>query len=766
MDETQHFCLRWNNYQSSITSAFENLRDDEDFVDVTLACEGRSIKAHRVVLSACSPYFRDLLKSTPCKHPVILLQDVNFNDLHSLVEFIYHGEVNVHQKSLQSFLKTAEVLRVSGLTQQQAEETHSQLAQIQNLANSGVRTPLNPLHTSMSEDSPLYQRNAVSPPPPLPPTQMPFFKRIGMLRREHNTSTSSAEDPTNTLKRMRGPDNGLPPSNTNSPDIVHPRSTSPQLTPTDFSTMKHNNNNSPPPKDEKRNGSSTNTPGNGGSGSNSSANGNGITTGEKGESLAPSPLTRRAEDVKSEPMELVCSNNNDEHSNDSNGENEQLRVGSVDCGKGSLSSGNDEEIENTMPPHQPSAPFLISPAESKLFPSASFTFPMGNLDPAAFASLNSQMPSAADIAASPQGGSTNLLGGVIVPGVNANTSSNHHHSSHALHHEHHLHQANERSAADEASEASERHQREQKSETSQQSSSFPTTPSPHHHHMHHHQQQLQQSSQSAQSPPPHSHAHSPFTLQQHPLSMLPSHHLHSHHDLSTSAHHHHHHHLNRAPSPFDHHHLLQHRRSSLSPSPTGRSSNSSSAAGILASSRASELAGGSRLLLPLPLNACHRCDVCGKLLSTKLTLKRHKEQQHLQPLNNAVCNLCHKVFRTLNSLNNHKSIYHRRQKHHSYFHHASVGGPVGGPSGAGSRLHQSLSSLSAAAAANNSANNRGNDNAVAAAAAAAAAAAELLLSPIVGAAAVAGNNSGQTMQLSSHQQQTSPNIVKPCMDYL
>ncbi|XP_075154604.1 broad-complex core protein [Haematobia irritans] len=770
MDETQHFCLRWNNYQSSITSAFENLRDDEDFVDVTLACEGRSIKAHRVVLSACSPYFRDLLKSTPCKHPVILLQDVNFHDLHSLVEFIYHGEVNVHQKSLQSFLKTAEVLRVSGLTQQQAEETHSQLAQIQNLANS-ARTPLNPLHTPIHDESPLYQRNAVSPPPPLPPTQIPFFKRnMGMLRRDHNNSTSSAEDPTNTLKRMRGPDNGLPPSNNNSPDIVHPRSTSPQLTPTDFSTMKHNNNNSPTPKDEKRNGSnpSGNGSGNGNGNGNANANGNGngITSGEKLGSLTPSPLARRAEDVKSEPMELVCSNNNEEHSNDSHGDNEQLRVGSVDCGKGSMSSGNDEEIENTMPSHQSSAPFLISPAESKLFPSAPFTFPMGNLDPAAaFASLNSQMPSAADIAASPQGGSTNLLGGVIVPGVNANTSSNHHHSTHALHHEHHLHQANERNvAADEASETSERHQREPQSEPSQQSSSFPNTPSPHHHHLHHHQQQLQQQSQSAQSPPPHSHAHSQFGLQQHPLSMLPTHHLHSHHDLSPSTHHHHHH-LNRAPSPFDHHHLLQHRRSSLSPSPTGRSS-ASSAAGILASSRASELAGGNRLLLPLPLNACHRCDVCGKLLSTKLTLKRHKEQQHLQPLNNAVCNLCHKVFRTLNSLNNHKSIYHRRQKHHSYFHHASVGGGVGGSSGPGSRLHQSLSSLSAAAAANSSATQRGNDNAVAAAAAAAAAAAELLLSPIVGAAAVAGGNSGPTMQLSSHQQQSSPNIVKPCMDYL
>lgn len=66
-----------------------------------------------------------IFQSTPCKHPVIVLQDVAFNDLHALVEFIYHGEVNVHQRSLSSFLKTAEVLRVSGLTQQQAEETHN-----------------------------------------------------------------------------------------------------------------------------------------------------------------------------------------------------------------------------------------------------------------------------------------------------------------------------------------------------------------------------------------------------------------------------------------------------------------------------------------------------------------------------------------------------------------------------------------------------------------------------------------------------------------
>lgn len=68
MGDLQHFCLRWNNYQNSITTAFENLRDDEDFIDVTLACDGKTLKAHRVVLSACSPYFRELLKVSKIHH--------------------------------------------------------------------------------------------------------------------------------------------------------------------------------------------------------------------------------------------------------------------------------------------------------------------------------------------------------------------------------------------------------------------------------------------------------------------------------------------------------------------------------------------------------------------------------------------------------------------------------------------------------------------------------------------------------------------------
>merc|ERR1711936_1226448 len=111
------FCLKWNNYQLSLTSAFKNILEEEDFVDVTLSAGGNNLKAHKVVLSACSSYFRDLLKGISLwQHPVLVLKDVRFLELQSILEFVYLGEVNVEQDRLESFLKTAELLRIKGLT--------------------------------------------------------------------------------------------------------------------------------------------------------------------------------------------------------------------------------------------------------------------------------------------------------------------------------------------------------------------------------------------------------------------------------------------------------------------------------------------------------------------------------------------------------------------------------------------------------------------------------------------------------------------------
>ncbi|KAK3923798.1 Broad-complex core protein isoforms 1/2/3/4/5, partial [Frankliniella fusca] len=116
MGSSQQFSLRWNNYLRHITSAFESFRSDLDLVDVTLSCEGKKIKAHKMLLSACSSYFKDLFKENPCQHPVIVFRNVKFSDLEALIDFMYQGEVNVVQDQLASFLTTAELLAVQGLT--------------------------------------------------------------------------------------------------------------------------------------------------------------------------------------------------------------------------------------------------------------------------------------------------------------------------------------------------------------------------------------------------------------------------------------------------------------------------------------------------------------------------------------------------------------------------------------------------------------------------------------------------------------------------
>ncbi|XP_055550846.1 uncharacterized protein LOC129733208 isoform X3 [Wyeomyia smithii] len=111
----QQYALKWNDFQSSILSSFRHLRDEEDFVDVTIACEQRSFTAHKVVLSACSPYFRKLLKANPCEHPIVILRDVRSEDIESLLRFMYNGEVHIGQDQLSDFLKTAQLLQVRGL---------------------------------------------------------------------------------------------------------------------------------------------------------------------------------------------------------------------------------------------------------------------------------------------------------------------------------------------------------------------------------------------------------------------------------------------------------------------------------------------------------------------------------------------------------------------------------------------------------------------------------------------------------------------------
>jgi len=117
MGSSEKFCLRWNDFESNISVAFREIREEKDFFDCTLSCGSRQIQAHKLILSACSPFFRSVLRQNPHQHPLLYLKGVEFIDLQAILNFMYHGEVNVAQEELNSFLTVAEDLQVKGLTQ-------------------------------------------------------------------------------------------------------------------------------------------------------------------------------------------------------------------------------------------------------------------------------------------------------------------------------------------------------------------------------------------------------------------------------------------------------------------------------------------------------------------------------------------------------------------------------------------------------------------------------------------------------------------------
>jgi hypothetical protein len=156
----QQYSLRWNDFHSSILSSFRHLRDEEDFVDVTLACDGCSFTAHKVVLSACSPYFRRLLKANPCQHPIVILRDVQQKDMESLLRFMYNGEVHIGQEQLTDFLKTAQMLQVRGLADVPAGTAGQRLT--------APEQKISPNSSSLpwaTDRSDALREGALSPPP-------------------------------------------------------------------------------------------------------------------------------------------------------------------------------------------------------------------------------------------------------------------------------------------------------------------------------------------------------------------------------------------------------------------------------------------------------------------------------------------------------------------------------------------------------------------------------------------------------------------------
>ena len=119
---TEQVSIKWNEFEANIVNSYKDLRRNIDFSDVTLVCENhQQIKAHRVILSACSPFFRSMLLSSKHSHSMIYMRGVNAKDLVAIVDYIYHGEAEICKEDLDGFLALADSLQLKGLSGSECE---------------------------------------------------------------------------------------------------------------------------------------------------------------------------------------------------------------------------------------------------------------------------------------------------------------------------------------------------------------------------------------------------------------------------------------------------------------------------------------------------------------------------------------------------------------------------------------------------------------------------------------------------------------------
>ena len=116
MSSSDVFMMQWNKFTDNVKGAFRNIKETQEFSDVTLACkDSPNVEAHRLVLSASSPVFRDILRCNSNSHPVIYLRGIEQKYLGFILDFIYQGEVKICQEDLEEFLEVAKELKIKGM---------------------------------------------------------------------------------------------------------------------------------------------------------------------------------------------------------------------------------------------------------------------------------------------------------------------------------------------------------------------------------------------------------------------------------------------------------------------------------------------------------------------------------------------------------------------------------------------------------------------------------------------------------------------------
>ena len=142
--------LQQSDFLSNYVASFQELRTAEELFDVTLACEDETVEAHKVVMSACSPFFRHVFSKTKQNHPFVYLKGVLYKDLVALLDYIYTGEAQVLAEDVDRFIEAAREMQIKGLTEEDVEENREaeQQESKEEIMNPSILVEMNLLNES------------------------------------------------------------------------------------------------------------------------------------------------------------------------------------------------------------------------------------------------------------------------------------------------------------------------------------------------------------------------------------------------------------------------------------------------------------------------------------------------------------------------------------------------------------------------------------------------------------------------------------------
>ena len=126
----EKYTLNWHTFSEHLKLMFKDLYQEGRYTDVTLVSDDQTqFKAHKIVLSACSPVFKKIIDSNPSQHPLIYLRGIQSYEMESILQFMYLGEGKFYHERMREFIKVAQDLEVKEISDgvelpsEEAEET-------------------------------------------------------------------------------------------------------------------------------------------------------------------------------------------------------------------------------------------------------------------------------------------------------------------------------------------------------------------------------------------------------------------------------------------------------------------------------------------------------------------------------------------------------------------------------------------------------------------------------------------------------------------